>query len=153
VQGSSQGSHPGGVGNATSTGGESYSVRTTGWRPTCEHYPRTADWRDVPRQIKGESDEEYGRRIAPILALRAELLALWAPLDSDACLILDPFAGSGTTLGVAAQLGCRAWGVELKDEYAAMAENRIKRMVAPATARLDVADAAPLFAQKEGRSG
>jgi adenine-specific DNA methylase len=42
------------------------------------------------------------------------------------CLVLDPFAGSGTTLLVARKLGCRAVGIELNPEYAEMARKRIK---------------------------
>ncbi len=40
--------------------------------------------------------------------------------------VLDPFAGSGTTLAVAAQLGRNAIGCELNPEYIALAERRIK---------------------------
>lgn len=40
-------------------------------------------------------------------------------------IILDPFAGSGTTLMVARQLGRRAVGVELNAEYCALAVRRI----------------------------
>jgi site-specific DNA-methyltransferase (cytosine-N4-specific) len=36
-------------------------------------------------------------------------------------LVLDPFAGSGTTCRVAARLGRRWIGIELNPEYAAMA--------------------------------
>lgn len=39
--------------------------------------------------------------------------------------VLDPFAGSGTTLMVALQLGRSAIGIELNPEYAAMARARI----------------------------
>jgi site-specific DNA-methyltransferase (adenine-specific) len=39
--------------------------------------------------------------------------------------ILDPFAGSGTTLAVAARLGRGGVGCELNPEYAALAEQRI----------------------------
>jgi DNA modification methylase len=38
--------------------------------------------------------------------------------------VLDPFAGYGTTLAVAARLGRRAVGVELLDEHAALARAR-----------------------------
>jgi len=40
--------------------------------------------------------------------------------------VLDPFAGSGTTLAVAAQLGRNAIGCELNPEYIGLAERRIK---------------------------
>jgi DNA modification methylase len=39
--------------------------------------------------------------------------------------VLDPFAGSGTTLAVAAKLGRSAVGCELNPEYIALAEKRI----------------------------
>lgn len=39
--------------------------------------------------------------------------------------ILDPFAGSGTTLLAARQLGLEAVGIELSPEYAAMASERL----------------------------
>ena len=40
--------------------------------------------------------------------------------------VLEPFAGSGTTLAVAAELGRNAIGCELNPEYIALAELRIK---------------------------
>jgi tRNA/tmRNA/rRNA uracil-C5-methylase (TrmA/RlmC/RlmD family) len=39
--------------------------------------------------------------------------------------VLDPFAGSGTTLRVAVNLGRNAIGIELNPEYVKMAEHRI----------------------------
>lgn len=41
-------------------------------------------------------------------------------------LVLDPFAGAGTTSMVAARLGRDSIGIELKPEYAAMARDRIE---------------------------
>jgi site-specific DNA-methyltransferase (adenine-specific) len=41
--------------------------------------------------------------------------------------VLDPFAGSGTTLVSAAALGRRFVGIELNPEYVAMAERRLAR--------------------------
>ncbi len=46
------------------------------------------------------------------------------PADPIPCTVLDPFAGSGTTMRVANRLGRSAIGCELKPEYAAMARRR-----------------------------
>jgi DNA modification methylase len=57
--------------------------------------------------------------------------------------VLEPFAGSGTTLLVACRLGRDAVGCELNPEYAAMAERRIGRGLRPATFRDEIAGAEP----------
>lgn len=41
------------------------------------------------------------------------------------CIVLDPFSGAGTTAMVARKMGCRAIGLELNPEYAAMSRQRI----------------------------
>jgi len=41
-----------------------------------------------------------------------------------ACLVLDPFAGSGTTLFVARSLGRRSIGIELNPSYVKLARRR-----------------------------
>ena len=51
-------------------------------------------------------------------------------------LVLDPFAGAGTTILVADRMGRRAIGLELNPTYAAMARRRIT-------------SEAPLFSQEE----
>ncbi len=43
-------------------------------------------------------------------------------------LVLDPFAGSGTTLAVAKKLGRRCLGVELSDEYADGVRKRLQQI-------------------------
>lgn len=46
-------------------------------------------------------------------------------------LILDPFAGSGTTLKVAVERGRSAIGIELNPEYVKLAERRMVGIMEP----------------------
>jgi hypothetical protein len=60
----------------------------------------------------------------------AVLTTGWAPsCDCGAlvepCVVLDPFAGSGTTCAVAKSLGRSFVGIELNAEYKALADKRI----------------------------
>jgi site-specific DNA-methyltransferase (adenine-specific) len=45
--------------------------------------------------------------------------------------VLDPFAGSGTTLAVAKALGCTGVGIEINPEYCKLAEKRLAQDVLP----------------------
>jgi site-specific DNA-methyltransferase (adenine-specific) len=47
------------------------------------------------------------------------------PHEPVPCVVLDPFAGSGTTLAVAKSLGRWSVGIELNPEYIALAERRV----------------------------
>jgi DNA modification methylase len=49
----------------------------------------------------------------------------------DGGVVLEPFAGSGTTLQVAKELGRQAIGIELSGEYLPMITARVDRMPAP----------------------
>jgi hypothetical protein len=71
------------------------SSKTLGWRPTCYH--------SGPR--------ENGKLIEAIHPTRP-------------CTILDPFAGSGTTVKVAQDLGRVGIGLDLKTDYLKMARHR-----------------------------
>lgn len=59
--------------------------------------------------------------------------------------VLDPFTGSGTTLAMARLLGRNGVGCELNPTYAAMAEDRIGRTVAPASYVSPRGEPSPLF--------
>lgn len=69
--------------------------------------------------------------------------------DPVPCLVLDPFAGSGTTLAVALQLGRHGIGCELNTEYVGLAVERIQKAVRPQTSRTAAPAAAPLFEDRE----
>ena len=58
-------------------------------------------------------------------------------------LVLDPFAGSGTTLAVAKRLGRQYLGIELSEEYAEAANDRLDAVAWPA--------AEPVRLQRSGR--
>lgn len=61
-------------------------------------------------------------------------------------LVLDPFAGSGTTLVVARRLGLDSIGIELNPEYARMIERRMARWwEEPSRSRSDVLDGQLVF--------
>src|SRR5690606_12312669 len=47
---------------------------------------------------------------------------------SGKCIVLDPFAGSGTTLLVAERLGRQAVGIEINPEYVEMAKRRLSKV-------------------------
>jgi tRNA/tmRNA/rRNA uracil-C5-methylase (TrmA/RlmC/RlmD family) len=63
--------------------------------------------------------------------------------DPVPCTVLDPFAGSGTTLAVANSIGRASIGIELKPEYVELAR---KRIAAGCSDKMDVDPSdAPLF--------
>jgi len=60
------------------------------------------------------------------LGLMRKLVEIMAPPTSD-CVVLDPFAGSGTTLVAASELGRSYLGVEIVPEYLPIIAERLSR--------------------------
>ena len=91
-----------GTGQAMQDWRNSHPARTTGWKPTCT------------------CRAGYGER-------RADDDPAGTTPDPVPCVVLDPFAGSGTTCAVAHLLGRNYIGIELNPEYAALARDRIDK--------------------------
>jgi site-specific DNA-methyltransferase (adenine-specific) len=73
-----------------------------------------------------EADERVAMHCTPKpLALMRKLVEMLVPPSAEN-VVLDPFAGSGTTLLAAEQLGHRWIGVELVEPYCAVIEQRIR---------------------------
>jgi hypothetical protein len=101
-------------------------VYTTGWRPTCPHYPRIDEWQEIPRKEWDEDEETYQQRIALNGHMLAELVDLWRHEKTVPCTVLDCFGGTGTTAEVALKHGRSAIIIELSPDYLALARKRLE---------------------------
>lgn len=73
----------------------------------------------------------------PTASYKAAHFAVMAPEVARRCIlagcrpggtVLDPFAGSGTTLQVASELGCKSIGIEANAEYCELVRKRIENV-------------------------
>jgi site-specific DNA-methyltransferase (adenine-specific) len=73
---------------------------------------------------KGDEESFDAHCTIKPLALIRKLIGFFVP-NSSQNIILDPFAGSGTTLVAAKQLGCPYVGVEIEKSYVALIKKRL----------------------------
>lgn len=80
----------------------------------------------------GLDTSEFGNRDPERHVTETRTLG-WEPgceckdLEPIACIVLDPFLGSGTTAAVAQRLGCRCIGIELNTDYCELAASRFRQ--------------------------
>lgn len=72
-----------------------------------------------------EHGENYHPTQKPVELMRWVLSLRWTPTGT----VLDPFMGSGTTLRAAKDLGRKAIGIEISEEYCRIAVNRLRQEV------------------------
>lgn len=101
---------------------------TIGWQPTCNHYD-TRYRTDLPqaRQLRKRKQRQqtgdWWRR-----ARRRPGRDDWPTVPA---VVLDPFAGSGTTLAVARRLGRAGVGLDLQPEYLELIRRRVLAAALP----------------------
>jgi DNA modification methylase len=89
-----------------------------------ESSDQMANWRDVWR-IAGEGFTDAHFAVMPSEIVTKCIIA-GCPAGGT---VLDPFAGSGTTLKVAIEMGRKAIGIELNPQYVEMIEGRTKTQI------------------------
>ena len=110
------------------------------WRPSIERIDVLGSWPDRPNRGRGG-----GGRVSPVIRCMAPAparrngrqhptekpVALMSSLIGQCPpgVIADPFAGSGSTLVAAKQLGRRAIGVELEERYCEVIARRLSQGV------------------------
>lgn len=148
------------------------------WRRIFTRGEPARDWRsaDTPSELHGSHGRrrshgqppDVGQNSAPRAHVGWERPCRCPHARPAPCVVLDPFAGSGTTLAVAEALGRAAVGVEAQPAYVAdlmparfadvaarFARPRApkRRPAAPAPASTTQADNGPLFAPARARPG
>ena len=97
-------------------------------KKTLNDYVRPSDGRTAPKC--GSPSQNNHPTVKP-LALMQYIIKLIMPPNPQA-ILLDPFAGSGTTIVAAKQLRRNAIGIEISAEYAEIARKRIENAKVPA---------------------
>ena len=82
---------------------------------------------NIPRD---EREQENVHCTVKPLALMEKLVETFVPPSAEH-IVLDPFAGSGTTLVAAKKLGCSYLGIEVVPEYVEIARKRLSELTPP----------------------
>lgn len=103
------------------------------WRRVVER-ERKATRPGADTKVEGVNGDVCGNR-DPLRHVAVTRTTGWVPTCEcgaglKPCVVLDPFAGSGTTLAVAYRLGRNAVGIELNEKYADMARRRVSEQTA-----------------------
>jgi DNA modification methylase len=96
--------------------------KQVGWHPTCDHYDDLYR-RDYPKARSAR--KRHQRDITGDWWKRVRKRPGFDHWNTDDCKVFDPFAGSGTTLLVARQLGRYGVGLDLSAEYLTLARARL----------------------------
>jgi len=80
------------------------------------------DWWQI-NQVKNVSSEKTEHPCQIPLSLMERIIKI-----TQATIVLDPFAGSGTTLLACQNLGVRSIGVEMSEKYCEIMANRLSRL-------------------------
>jgi site-specific DNA-methyltransferase (adenine-specific) len=80
------------------------------------------DWWQI-NQVKNVSSEKTEHPCQIPLSLMERLIKI-----TQATIVLDPFAGSGTTMLACQNLGVRSIGVEMSEKYCEIMANRLSRL-------------------------
>ncbi len=79
----------------------------------------------VHQADKGLKGNDYYEHYVPPKTVGWQPACKCGTTETQASIVLDPFAGSGTTMHVAHKHGCRSIGIELNPEYAELIIKRI----------------------------
>ena len=91
---------------------------------------------EIKRSGRGVALGKYGKTAASGTMIKpaTSVTTGWQPTctcknsGKGRCIVLDPFAGSGTTLYVAEQHGRDSIGIELSEEYCKLIHKRMDKM-------------------------
>jgi site-specific DNA-methyltransferase (adenine-specific) len=84
---------------------------------------------DAPKDKR----DNYNKAREKVQAKRDRLMKKYADLETIPCVVMDPFAGSGTSGLVAIRNDRSFIGIDLSEEYLKLAKKRIKKVAGQPT--------------------